>query len=114
MRHYNRVILIGNITHPIDLRQTPAGVSVADFSIAITERRQSGAGEWIEETTFVSVVVWGSSAQYLHRNASVGSRVLVEGKLKLDEWEKDGEKRSRMKVTSEQLIVLHTPNKEET
>ena len=63
MASFNRVIIMGNLTAEIDLRSTPGGTSVADVSLAINDRRKNQAGDWVEDTTFVDVTLWGRTAE---------------------------------------------------
>ena len=106
MASYNRVILVGNLTRDIDLRYTPSGLAVTDIGMAINDRRKSQSGEWVEETTFVDVTLWGRTAEVASEYLSKGSSVLVEGRLKLDTWETDGQKRSKLKVVGERMQML--------
>ena len=106
MASFNRVIIMGNLTADIDLRSTPSGTSVADVSLAINDRRKNQAGEWVEEVTFVDVTLWGRTAEVACEHLGKGSAVMFEGRLKLDTWEKDGQKRSKLKVVAERMQML--------
>ncbi len=106
MASFNRVILIGNLTRDVDLRSTQGGTSVADVGLAVTDRRKSQSGEWIEETTFVDVTLWGRTAEVACEYLGKGSQVLFEGRLKLETWETDGQKRSKLKVVAEKMTML--------
>ena len=104
---FNRVILLGNITREIDLRYVgDKNTSVTDIGLAVNDRRKNQAGEWIEETTFVDVTLWGRTADVAAEYLGKGSPVLIEGRLKLETWEADGQKRSRLKVIGERLQML--------
>ena len=92
MASYNRVILVGNLTREIELRYTPGGTAVMDNALAVNDRRKTASGEWVEEATFVDVTFWGRTAEVASEYLSKGSPVLVEGRLKLDQWETDGQK----------------------
>lgn len=107
MASYNRVVLMGNLTRDIELRHTPSGTSVSEAGLAVNDRRKSPSGEWVEETTFVDVTLWGRMAEIASEYLSKGSPVLIEGRLKLEQWNADdGSKRSRMKVVCEKLQML--------
>jgi single-strand DNA-binding protein len=107
MASFNRVILIGNLTRDIELRYIPSGMAVADIGLAVNDRRKGQNGEWIEETTFVDVVVWGRTAEVMSEYLSKGSPVFIEGRLKLDTWEgQDGQKRSKMRVVCEKMQLI--------
>ena len=107
MASFNRVILAGNVTRDIELRQVGAGTSVCDVGMAVNDRKKSG-DEWVEETTFVDVTLWGRTAEIASQYLQKGSPVLIEGKLKMDSWEdKDsGAKRSKLKVVGERMQLL--------
>ena len=82
-------------------------MAVADIGLAVNDRRKNANGEWIEETTFVDVVLWGRTAEVAGEYLSKGSPVLIEGRLKLDSWEgKDGQKQSKLKVVCERMQML--------
>jgi single-strand DNA-binding protein len=106
MASYNRVILVGNLTRDIELRYTQSGLAVTDIGLAVNDRRKTQTGEWVEETTFVDVTLWGRTAEVAGEYLSKGSPVLIEGRLKLDQWEQEGQKRSRLKVIGERMQML--------
>jgi single-strand DNA-binding protein len=111
MASYNRVVLIGNITSEIDLRYTQSETAVCDISLAVNDRRKNQAGEWVEETTFVDVTLWGRTAEVAAEYLGKGSPILIEGRLKLDTWETDGQKRSKLKVVGERMQMLGSNKK---
>ncbi|WP_153558962.1 single-stranded DNA-binding protein [Roseimaritima sediminicola] len=106
MASYNRVILVGNLTRDIELRHTPGGTAVTDAGLAVNDRRKSQSGEWVEEVTFVDVVMWGRTAEVASEYLGKGSPVLIEGRLKLDTWETDGQKKSKLRVVCERMQML--------
>ena len=106
MASFNRVILVGNITRDIELKYTGSGTAVTEIGMAVNDRRKNQAGEWIEETTFVDVTLWARTAEVASEYLSKGSPVLVEGRLKLDTWETDGQKRSKLRVVGERMQML--------
>ena len=106
MASYNRVILVGNLTRDVELRYTPSGMAVTDIGLAVNDRKKSQSGEWVEETTFVDVTLWGRQAEVASEYLSKGSSTLIEGRLKLDQWEQDGQKRSKLKVVGERMQML--------
>ncbi|HJN12203.1 MAG TPA: single-stranded DNA-binding protein [Pirellulaceae bacterium] len=106
MASFNRVILVGNITRDIELKYTQSSLAVTELGIAVNDRRKNQAGEWIEETTFVDVTLWGRTAEIAGEYLGKGSSVLIEGRLKLDTWEKDGQKRSKLRVVGERMQML--------
>lgn len=106
-RHYNRVTLIGNLTRDPELRYTPNNTAVVDYGLAVNRNYQDSSGEWQEETTFVDITVWGRQAENCSQYLNKGSRVFVDGRLQLDQWEtNEGEKRSKLGVTAQSVIFL--------
>ena len=107
MASFNRVILLGNVTRDLELRYIPSGTAVTDLGMAVNDRRKNSAGEWVEETTFVDVTLWGRTAEVASEYLSKGAPVLIEGRLKLDSWEtSDGQKRSKLKVVGDRMQLL--------
>lgn len=106
MASYNRVILMGNLTRDIELKYTQSGLAVTDVGIAVSDRRKNQAGEWVEETTFVDVTLWGRTAEVASEYLSKGSPIFIEGRLKLDTWESEGQKRSKLRVVGERMQML--------
>ncbi len=107
MASFNRVILLGNLTRDPELRYLPSGMAVVDIGLAVNDRRKSSNGEWIDETTFVDITLWGRTAEIAGEYLSKGSPVLIEGRLKLDSWEtQDGQKRSKLKVIGDRMQLL--------
>ena len=106
MASFNRVILVGNVTRDIELKYTQGGMAVTDIGMAVNDRRKNQSGEWVEETTFVDVTLWGRTAEVASEYLNKGSSVLIEGRLKLDSWETDGQKRSKLRVVGERMQML--------
>lgn len=108
MASVNKVILMGNLTRDPELRYTPKGTAVADLGIAVNRRVSDGNGNWSDETTFVDVTVWGSTAENVQKYLNKGRGVFVEGRLQLDSWEdkQSGQKRSKLKVVGENVQFL--------
>jgi single-strand DNA-binding protein len=107
MASFNRVILVGNLTRDPELRYIPSGMAVTEVGLAVNDRRKNANGEWVEETTFVDVTLWGRQAEVASEYLSKGSPVLIEGRLKLDSWEtNDGQKRSKLRVVGERMQML--------
>lgn len=106
MASFNRVILLGNLTRDVDVKFTGGGSAVAELGMAMSDKRKNAQGEWIEEVTFVDVTLWGRTAEIAGEYLSKGSSVLIEGRLKLDSWEKDGKKNYKLRVVGEKLQML--------
>lgn len=107
-RHYimnlNKVIIAGNLTRDPELRYTPKGQAVGDFSIAI-KRVWMVDGNKQEETTFLDVTVWGRQAENAKQYLSKGRGVFVEGRIQIEQWEDkaSGQKRSKCKIVAENI-----------
>lgn len=106
MASFNKVILMGNLTRDVEVRYTPSGTAVSEVGLAVNDRRKDASGNWVDETTFVDVTLWGRQAEVAGEYLSKGSPVLIEGRLKLDQWEKDGQKRSKLRVVAENMRML--------
>jgi single-strand DNA-binding protein len=107
MASFNRVILIGNITRDVEVKYLQSGMAVTEVGLAVNDRRKDNkTGQWIEEATFVDVTMWGRTAEIAGEYLSKGSQVLIEGRLKLDQWETEGQKRSKLRVVCENMKML--------
>jgi single-strand DNA-binding protein len=106
MASFNRVILLGNVTRDPELRYISSGMAVTDIGLAVNDRRKNASGEWIEETTFVDVTLWGRTAEVAGEYVTKGSPLFIEGRLKLDTWEKDGKKNSKLRVVCERMQLI--------
>jgi len=94
MSTLNRVFLMGNLTRDPEVRYTPSGTAVGDIGLAVNETYKNKAGETVESAVFVDIEVWARQAETCAEYLYKGSSVLVEGRLKLDQWEnQQGEKR---------------------
>lgn len=105
MASYNRVVLVGNLTRDPELRYIPSGTAVSEIGLAVNDRVKKG-DQWVDETTFVDVTLWARTAEVANEYLSKGSSVLIEGRLKLDTWEKDGQKRSKLRVVADKMQML--------
>ncbi len=106
MASYNRVMLIGNLTRDIELRHTPGGTAVTDMGMAVNDRRKNAQGEWVDEVTYVDVTLWGRTAEVAGEYLRKGAPVFIEGRLKLDSWEAEGQKKYKLRVVGERLQLL--------
>jgi single-strand DNA-binding protein len=105
MASFNRVILVGNLTRDPELRYIPSGTAVSEIGLAVNDRVKRN-DQWVDEATFVDVTLWGRTAEIANEYLSKGSPVLIEGRLKLDRWEKEGQKHSKLRVVGERLQML--------
>jgi len=103
----NRVVISGNLTRDPELRSTASGMSVLKLGVAVNDRRKNqSTGEWEDVPNFVDVTVFGARAEALSRFLNKGSKVAIEGKLRWSQWERDGEKRSKLEVVADEIEFL--------
>ena len=102
----NRVFLMGNVTRDPQLRYISNGSAVTEIGLAINDRRKSSTGEWVEETTFVDITLWGRTAEIAGEYVTKGAPLLIEGRLKLDMWEKEGKKNSKLRVVGDRMHLI--------
>lgn len=107
MAGFNKVILMGNLTKNPELRYTPSGTAVTDLSVAVNTTRGKG-NDRKDDTVFVDVTVWERQAEACTEYLTKGSPVLVDGRLRLDQWEdkETGKKRSRLAVVAQFVTFL--------
>lgn len=101
----NNVMLIGRLTRDAELKYSNSGLQICRFSIANNYRRKQG-DEWIEETNFFDLFMMGRRAEALHRYLTKGTQVGIQGQLRHDRWEQDGQPRSRVEVFVNDLQLL--------
>jgi single-strand DNA-binding protein len=94
----NKVLLMGNLTRDPEVKYTPKGTAVCDLGLALNDSYKAQDGTIKETVTYVDVEVWGRTAENCKQYLTKGRPVFVEGQLRLDQWEQDGQKRSKMKV----------------
>ena len=94
----NEVFLMGNLTTDPEVKYTPKGTAVGDLRMAINDTYKAQDGTVKETVTYVDVEVWGRTAENCKQYLSKGRPVFIEGQLRLDQWEQEGQKRSKMKV----------------
>ena len=102
----NRVIISGNLTRDPELRQTQSGMPVMSMGVAVNDRRKNPqTGEWEDYPNFIDCTMFGQRAQSLANYLSKGTKVSIEGKLRWSQWERDGQKRSKIEVIVDELGV---------
>jgi single-strand DNA-binding protein len=108
MANFNKVILAGNLTRDPELRYTPSGKAIAKFALAVNRAWTSETGEKKEEVTFVDIDSFGRQAEVISQYLKKGRPILVEGRLRLDQWDdkQTGQKRSRLGVVLESFSFL--------
>lgn len=111
MASFNKVILVGNLTRDPELRYTPKGTAIAKIGLAVNRNWTSESGEKKEEVTFVDVDIFGRTAENVGQYMRKGRPILIEGRLRLDQWDdkQTGQKRSRLGVVAETVQFLGSP-----
>jgi single-strand DNA-binding protein len=111
MASFNKVILVGNLTRDPELRYTSKGTAIAKIGLAVNRVWTSETGEKKEEVTFVDVDVFGRTAENVGQYMRKGSPILIEGRLRLDQWDdkQTGQKRSKLGVVAETVQFLGGP-----
>jgi single-strand DNA-binding protein len=98
----NHVILIGRLTRDAELKYTAGGQAVCKFSIAVNRRKKNG-DSWEDEANFFDIVVWGRQGESLHPYLVKGKMVGVDGELRQDRWQQDGQNRSKVEIIANNL-----------
>jgi single-strand DNA-binding protein len=103
----NRVLLAGRLTRDPELRYTPNGSAVCNFSLAVNRKHKDQSGRWQDDTTFINVVAWQAIAENINKHLHKGSPVLVEGRLESRSWETEtGQKRSVIEIRADSVRFL--------
>ena len=103
---FNKIVLVGNLTKDIELRYTTAGAAIGNSAIAVT-RKFNVNGEKCEETCFIDITFFGKQAEIANQYLGKGSKLLVEGRLKFDQWQdNNGQNRSKHTVAVENMEML--------
>lgn len=105
MADINQVVLVGRLVRDAELRYLSSGTSVMNFSIAVNRRRKQG-DQWVDEASFFDVELFGRQAESIQRFMVKGKQVGVQGELRQDRWEQDGQNRSKVKVHAINLQLL--------
>ncbi len=110
MPNYNKVILIGHLTRDPELRYTPKGSAVSKISIAINHNWKTESGEKKEEVSFIDITAFGKQAENVSQYFKKGKPIMVEGRLKLDQWEDKAthEKRQKLGVVMESFNFIES------
>ena len=101
----NRVVLIGRLTRDAEQKSIASGQTVTKFSIAVNRRRKNG-DQWEDEASFFDVVLWGRQGEILHQYLLKGKQVCVDGELRQDRWQQDGQNRSKVEIVASNVQLL--------
>ena len=103
----NHVSITGNLTRDPELRSTAGGTAVMSFGIAVNDyRKNQQTGEWEDYPNFIDCTMFGARAQSVSRFLSKGSKVAIDGKLRWSQWERDGQKRSKIEVIVDEIEFM--------
>ena len=103
----NRVVITGNLTRDAELRQTAGGTAVLGLGVAVNDRRRNPqTGEWEDVPNFIDCQLFGARAEGLARYLVKGTKVAIEGKLRFSQWERDGQKRSKLEVIVDEIEFM--------
>ena len=110
MPSYNKVIVMGNLTRDPDVRSVGVtGVKVCRFVLALNERRRDRNGQLVDFPTFVEIDAWDKLAELCGQYLKKGRAALVEGRLQMDSWEKDGQKHQKLKIRAVTVKFMPEP-----
>lgn len=101
----NHVTIVGRLTRDAEISYLPSGASMAKISIAVNRSRKNG-DQWVEEVSYFDSAIFGKTAENLKPYLSKGKQVGLEGHLKQDRWEKDGQKFSRISIIADNVQLL--------
>jgi single-strand DNA-binding protein len=105
MTDINHVVLVGRLTRDAELKSIASGQAVCKFSIAVNRSRKNGE-QWEDEPNFFDVVVWGRQGESLHQYLVKGKLVGVDGELRQDRWQQDGQNRSKVEIVANKIQLL--------
>ena len=105
MTDINRVILVGRLVKDAELKFTSSSTPVTRFSVAVNRSRKNG-DQWEEEVSYIDIVLWGRSAEAISKYLQKGKQVAVEGELRQNRWEQDGQQRSKLEVVASNVQLL--------
>lgn len=109
---FNKVILIGRLGQDPEMRYTPGGTAVTNFSIATNKRKKDKNGNWGDETTWHDIVCWGKTAEFINEYAKKGKLVFVEGEIQKRDWEdRNGQKRISVEILGWNIQLLEWGDK---
>lgn len=104
---FNKIIIVGNLGRDPELRYTPQGQAVCNFSVATSEKKRDKAGDLQEITTWFRVTLWGKQAENASKYLTKGSPVYVEGRLRIEEWtDRDGQTRQSLEVNGSDMHFI--------
>ena len=105
---FNKIIIVGNLGRDPELRYTPQGSAVCNFTVATSERRKNASGEAEETTTWFRVSAWGRQAELANEFLTKGRQVYVEGRLRVEEYtDRDGKPRTSLEINATDIQFIN-------
>lgn len=110
----NTVFLTGRIGQPLEIKTTQSGYKILDVSLAVNRNVKKG-NDWVVETDWHNVTIWGGTAEYIAKYAQKGTKLLVEGELRTQQYEtKDGQKRVKVFINALKVQIFPTGKNNES
>jgi single-strand DNA-binding protein len=110
----NKVVITGNLTREPELKRTASGMAILNLGVAVNDRRKDPkSGEWGDYANFIDCVMFGTRAESISNYLHKGIKVAIDGKLRWSQWEREGQKRSKVEVTVDDIEIL-TPKGDQT
>ena len=105
MADINHVVLVGRLTRDAELKYTTGGQAVCKFAVAVNRRRKNGE-QWEDEANYFDVVLWGRQGEALNQYLTKGKSIGVDGELRQDRWQQDGQNRSKVEIVANNIMLL--------
>ncbi len=103
----NKVFITGNLSRDPEVRRTQSGMAIMGFGVAVNDRRKNPqSGEWEDYTNWIDCTMFGTRAESLSNILAKGMKVAIEGKLRWSQWERDGQKRSKIEVIVDEVDLM--------
>ena len=110
----NKAIISGNLTRDPEIKSTAGGSCVMKFSVAANDRtKNQQTGQWEDRPNFIDCTMFGARAESVSRFLHKGAKVAIEGKLRWSQWEKNGEKRSKVEVIVDEIELMQQRQQQE-
>ncbi len=103
MLSINKVLVTGRLTRDPETKYLPSGQALTNLGLAVNRRFQDKNGEWRDDTMFIDVETWGKTAERCAETLRKGQPVFVEGRLKQDSWEREGQKQTKIKISADSV-----------
>lgn len=104
-------VIVGRLTRDAELKYTSSGQAVTHFTVATSARVKKG-DQWADESSFWDVDLWGKRAESVNQYLTKGGLVAIQGDMRIEKWEQDGQTRSKVKVTANDVQLLGGGNKD--